>query len=75
MRGNADLTGYIYPSEYIKNRKLEMEMEMEIDKETEDYFDDTEEERYEVCSFFGCGKRLRLEETLAGTRCANHLKK
>lgn len=70
MRGNAVLTGYIYPLEYIKNRKLEME----IDKETEDYFDDTEEESYEVCSHFGCGKRLRLEEILAGGRCCKHSK-
>lgn len=70
MKCNADLTGYIYPSEYIKNRKLEME----IDKETEDYSDDTEEEMYQVCSFFGCGKRLRLEETLAGGLCCKHSK-
>ena len=61
---------YIYPLEHLNNRKLEME----IDKEIEDYFDDTEEERYEVCSHFGCGKRLRLEETLAGGRCNKHSK-
>lgn len=60
--------GYVYKSEYIKNRKLEME----IDKETEDYFDNAEEESYEVCSHFGCGKRLRLEEILAGGRCNKH---
>lgn len=31
-----------------------------------------EEKSYEVCSFFGCGKKLRLEETLAGSRCCKH---
>lgn len=70
MRGNANLIGYIYSFEYIKNRKLEME----IDKEIEDYFDDTEGESYEVCSHFGCSKRLRLEEILAGGKCNKHSK-
>ena len=59
---------YIYTLEYLNKRKLEKEVEKEI----EDYFEDTEEKRYEVCSFFGCGKRLRLEETLAGGRCCKH---
>lgn len=57
---------YIYPLEYLNNRKLE--------KEIEDYFEDIEEESYEVCSHFGCGKRLRLEEILAGGKCCKHSK-
>ena len=58
---------YIYPLEYLNNGKLE--------KEIEDYFEDIEEESYEVCSFFGCGKRLRREEILAGGRCHEHTNK
>ena len=61
---------YIYALEYLNNRKLEFS----IDKETEDYFDDIDEESYEICSEFGCGKRLKLEETLAGGRCCKHSK-
>ena len=69
-RGSSNTDGYIYSLEFIKNR----EIENEIDRESEDYYQECKEE-YQVCSFFGCGKRLRLEETLARTRCANHLKK
>ncbi len=27
-----------------------------------------------ICTHFGCGKQLTLQESLAGTRCVNHLK-
>ena len=62
--------GYIYSLEYLRSIKIEKG----IEKEVEDYFDDIDEESYEVCSEFGCGKKLRLEETLAGSRCNKHSK-
>lgn len=58
---------YVYSVKYIQNRKLERE----VNKEIEDY-EENGEENYQVCSFFGCGKKLRLEETLAGGRCCKH---
>lgn len=48
---------HIYTLEYINNV---------LEKRS------NEAEDYEVCSFFGCGKKLRLEETLAGSRCCEH---
>jgi hypothetical protein len=26
-----------------------------------------------ICAFFGCGKRLKLIEKLAGTKCTEHM--
>lgn len=65
-RNTRDLSPYIYPLEYINRKRLEKKIIKE---------NGNEEENYQVCSHFGCGKRLRLEEILAGGRCHEHTDK
>lgn len=38
------------------------------------YFSGSGDENKKVCSKFGCGKHLSLSETLAGSKCTEHIK-
>ena len=69
-RRNSNTDKYIYPIKYLSSKQSEIKIEQQIKGESVEY----EEEMYQVCSFFGCGKRLRLEETLAGGLCCKHSK-